>query len=275
MATPTLYVPGKLVLLGEYAVLDGAPAVVAAVDHGVQCTVSPGNEIVTPGDDRFVQAALIGAPPRKYTFQDWNPVVGIAGKAGFGGSAAATVAACLAANRPGTDAFAVHEGVQGGGSGIDVFAALFGDVRRYVVGQRAAGTPLRSPVFSVVWSGQSAQTGPRIKGYGGWVGRESFCAEMSTLVAAFEDEPVRATREGYALLSAMATAAGIAYDLPSFANIARLAAACGGAAKPSGAGGGDIAVAIFPDAGAKSAFDVACSTAGLVTIPTRIVPAAP
>ena len=53
--------PGKLVLLGEYAVLDGAPSIVAAVDRGVSCeaSASPTLTIETPGgDDRFVRAAI-------------------------------------------------------------------------------------------------------------------------------------------------------------------------------------------------------------------------
>lgn len=273
MSSRTIYVPGKLVLLGEYAVLDGAPAIVAGVDHGVQCTISSGDSIVTPGDDRFVREALRGAPKRRYDFQDWNPVIGISGKAGFGGSAAATVAACDAAGPESHDPFWVHETVQGGGSGIDVFASVYGGVRRYVIGQRWPEPALPAPLFSVVWSGQSAQTGPRVAQYLAWNGRTCFCAEMSVLVAGFEADPVAATREGYALLCTMAKAAGIAYDLPSFRRIAELASAAGGAAKPSGAGGGDIAVAIFPDTDAKTAFEHACFAEGLVTIPTRIVQA--
>ena len=88
--------PGKLVLLGEYAVVDDGPAIVAAVDRGVRCRVRPGRGCSTPGDDRFVRAALDGAPAAHYTFEDVRPVHGIAGKPGFGGSAAATVAAVIA-----------------------------------------------------------------------------------------------------------------------------------------------------------------------------------
>ena len=56
---------------GEYAVLDGAPALVQAVSAGVTCQVTahPHLRIDTPdGDDRFVRAALeeIGAPSAHY-----------------------------------------------------------------------------------------------------------------------------------------------------------------------------------------------------------------
>lgn len=47
----TASAPGKLVLLGEYAVLEGAPALVLAVDRRARVTLTPGNrhwEIVSP-----------------------------------------------------------------------------------------------------------------------------------------------------------------------------------------------------------------------------------
>ncbi len=40
----SVYAPGKLVLLGEYAVLEGAPAIVAAVDRRVRVEIAPRNE---------------------------------------------------------------------------------------------------------------------------------------------------------------------------------------------------------------------------------------
>ncbi|GDX79580.1 hypothetical protein LBMAG42_13910 [Deltaproteobacteria bacterium] len=261
----TVIAPGKLVLLGEYAVLDGAPAIVAAVDRGVRCDVEAGEGLLTPGDDRFVRAALESAPRAFYRFSDVNPAHGLSGKPGFGGSAAATVAAVLAAGLPAASAFEVHERVQGGGSGIDVFASIYGGVRRFPDGE-----PVACPPISAVWSGQSAATGPRVQRYRLWGGREAFVAESRALVAAFAQEPLRAAREAYALLCAMAHEAGIDYDLPAFRSIASLAARFGGAAKPSGAGGGDIAVALFPDTAARIAFEAACAAEKLTTIPVNV-----
>ena len=55
----TILVPGKIVLAGEYAVLDNAPAIVLAIDHGVGCHILHGRGIQTPtGDTRFVETAL-------------------------------------------------------------------------------------------------------------------------------------------------------------------------------------------------------------------------
>ena len=73
------FAPGKLVVLGEYAVLDDAPCLAVAVDSGVGCEVSAADELLisTPtGDDRFVRAALtsLGSPPGRYAFHDVRPL---------------------------------------------------------------------------------------------------------------------------------------------------------------------------------------------------------
>jgi phosphomevalonate kinase len=257
--------PGKLVLLGEYAVVDGAPAIVAAIDRGVRCTVTPGVGIETPGDDRFVRAALEGAPVAHYRFEDTRPVAHLPGKPGFGGSAAATVAAIVAAGFAPERAASVHAAVQGGGSGIDVFASLHGGVRRF-----PDGAEVPCPSLVAVWSGASASTGPRVARYLAWAHRERFVADSRALVDSFAADPVRALREAYRLLLAMAEAAGVDYDRPAFARITALAAAHGGAAKPSGAGGGDVAVALFPDPDDRAAFATACEAEGLAVLDVRV-----
>jgi phosphomevalonate kinase len=68
----------------------------------------------------------------------------------------------------------------------------------------------------------------------------------------------------------MAAAADVDYDLPIFGALATLAAAFGGAAKPSGAGGGDVAVALLPDPEARAHFERACDDAGFHRIPVEI-----
>ena len=49
--------------------------------------------------------------------------------------------------------------------------------------------------------------------------------------------------------------------------ICDLAEAHGGGAKPSGAGGGDCAVALFPSTDAAAAFEAACIDAGFPVVP--------
>src|SRR5690606_5262681 len=133
------FAPGKVVVAGEYAVLDGAPAVVAAVDLGVSVTFEAGPPgIVTPdGDTRFVAPALaaVDAPAGRYAFAARGGP-DLPGKPGLGGSAAATAVAVhagLALRGAPADpdvvfpvASEVHHRVQGSGSGIDVAASTYG-----------------------------------------------------------------------------------------------------------------------------------------------------
>lgn len=268
--------PGKVVVLGEYAVVDGGPAVVAAVDRGVICEVVPAAErtIHTPDDDRFVRAALdaVDAPAAGYRFSDWNPIGGPE-KVGLGGSAAATVAAVLAA-RPelGAEvrfraALAVHRAVQGSGSGIDVAASTFGGVSRY---EAERVTPLPSLVPSVVFTGASARTGPRLERYLAWGPRDGFVARSRALVDGFGADPIGALGEGAALLREMAAAAGIAYWTDAIDAVVARAVAHRGAGKPSGAGGGDIVVALFADDADRRAFEARCSADGFLVVPVSV-----
>ncbi len=269
--------PGKLVIAGEYAVLDGAPALVMAIDRGVRCDVHPGGtgvHVHTPdGDQRFVAPALRDAPPGRYHFSDHRPV-DLPGKPGFGGSAAATVAACIAAGRPGLDAVEIHRTVQGGGSGIDVLASVHGGVHRFG-GPSPEPVALQAPL--VVYSGRSASTGPRVAAYRAWSDtheRDHFVAASRRLVDRFADDPIAGARRAFALLVDMSQAAGIHYLSPGLERIAALAHRFGGGAKPSGAGGGDIAVAWLPDPQAEAAFADACRDAGLSLIDVAIAPGA-
>ncbi len=278
--------PGKLVLVGEYAVLDGAPALVAAVDRGVACEVAPADERTwsTPGgDDRFVRAALeaVGALPARYTFSDWNPVTGLerfpGTKPGLGGSAAATVAAIVAGSErlsPGqvfARALEVHRAVQGGGSGIDVAASAYGGILRFEAGEVSPAAPVEP---AVVFTGRAAASGPRVARGLAWPRRAEVVRRSRELVEAFPAEPVRVLEEAGALLRSMSEAAGIDYWTAEIAALARLARAHGGAAKPSGAGGGDVVVALFPEPERTAAFLLATREAGFLPIEVRVAPGA-
>jgi len=248
----TILSPGKLMIAGEYAVLDGAPAIVLAVDRGVQCDILVHDSlwIETPdGDDRFVRPPLEGHIGH-YRFSAWNPT-GLPEKPGFGGSAAACVAACLASGRPGSDAIEIHRSVQGGGSGADVLASAMGGMIRFHQGSATPLTPIR-PV--VIWSGQSAKTQPRVEHYLGAADREAFVRESTAIVDAFPDDPLAMLAENAQLLMHMSVETGLPYMTPALASIRTLAKQFGGVSKPSGAGGGDCAVALFPDPDAEAAF---------------------
>lgn len=61
--------PGKVVLLGEYAVLEGAPALVQAVDRSCRVDLVP----CATGDCR-VEAPQLGIPPVRFTLADGGRV---------------------------------------------------------------------------------------------------------------------------------------------------------------------------------------------------------
>lgn len=277
--------PGKAVLVGEYAVLLGAPAIVAAVNRGVACEVSPSPtlRIDTPSDDRFVRPALeaVDAPVAHYRFVDAAEPLAH-GKAGLGGSAAATVVACLAGSvvggrELGPDALRavaheVHHRVQGSGSGIDVAAAAHGGVFRW---DGAKATAVSVPPVHLAYSGTSASTGPRVEQFRAWVDRRpeaarAFVDATTALVDRFAGEPVAVLDEAAVLLRAMADEAGIAYWTPGLDALCRLARAHGGGAKPSGAGGGDVVVAMFPDEAAAERWRHAAEEAGYPGLPVAI-----
>ncbi len=260
--------------MGEYAVLDGSPAIVLAINRGVRCDFTVGGvdqHIETPdGDTRFVAPPLATAPPGRYRFQAWNPV-DLPSKPGFGGSAAACVAACVAAGRPAVDALSIHHEVQGSGSGIDVLAGIHGGMGR-VEHQRWSALPPLIPV--VTFAGRSARTGPRVERYRGWQGseRRDFADRSRALVDNFASDPIAAFRAAWRLLVRMADITGIAYTTPELEAIVREAEAVGGGAKASGAGGGDCTVALFDNDRSAARFREAMEHLGLRCIP--VLPAA-
>src|SRR6185503_14672970 len=133
--------PGKVVLSGAYAVLEGAPAIVAAVDRYVTADASRPAELVTAE----VGAAIAGGALDKAPWFDASPLRarlpdGTSRKLGLGSSAAILVASLAASAEEASEgslraaifpaALAAHRSAQPGGSGIDVAASTFGGVLR-------------------------------------------------------------------------------------------------------------------------------------------------
>ena len=273
-----VFAPGKLFVIGEYAVLDGGDAIVAAVDRGVCCTIFEGDAIESPqGDTRFVAPALkaVSAPPQHYRFEAWNPL-SFPHKVGLGSSAAACVAAVGAGRiargetpSP-TDlitAMEVHREVQGSGSGRDVMASFYGGISRF---SGVHHEPLASLPISVIHSGKPADTGPRVEAYLAVSKRQDFLRAASELVNAFEADPILALDEYGRLLEKQAAQSGFNYLTPAHIRIRDLARQFGGSAKPSGAGGGDIAIALIPQEDKRAAFVDACTRESLLEVPAQL-----
>ena len=277
--------PGKLVLIGEYAVTDGFPAVVAAVDRRATACVIDGTELRVRGDDpRWLtfdddgapalasSAPLLFAVLREVQRRGLPHVrahiavstmafrVG-AQKLGLGSSAAAAVA-FTAALCQGSSldviyhvARTAHRIFQGGGSGIDIAASTYGGLLRVHEGRAQPTAALPQELALVVaWTGIPAQTQGFIDAYQALPQREQHaraidCATTRFLTGAARNdasEVLAAISDARLAMERMGRAAGIDVVTAEHQRIAELTRAAGGQAKPSGAGGGDVAVCLVP-----------------------------
>lgn len=300
--------PGKLMLSGEYAVLDGATAVVAAVDARATATVGAPPLADTPPEvsatwrlarERFPK--LPSTPPRIDVSALRDPSG--AQKLGLGSSAAAAAAtAGLAlAFAHGADAladgatrealftlaFRGHAVIAPEGSGADVAAASLGGYIRFQPAppgsqQLPTCAPLRAPAgltTRVVWTGHAARTSDLVGQVKRFKARDPgpYAAHQRELADAAEAFATTfAAGSAVALLPlaaryheamrALGDAAGAPIVEEHLRAVADLAARCGGAAKPSGAGGGDVAIAFFCDEADAERFDARVADTGFETL---------
>ncbi|MCC7070683.1 MAG: hypothetical protein IT383_05135 [Deltaproteobacteria bacterium] len=287
----TASAPGKLVLCGEYAVLEGHAAVVAAVDVRARaaiaaapsaplvaavCAAARSRGLVVPAAIA-VDTAAFSAGGRKL---------------GLGSSAAAAVAAAgliVHGARGALDAGTreltwqiardAHRAFQGGGSGIDVAAACYGGLLRFSTAEQpTAAPPLPGALeLLVVDTLSSTSTQGFVDRVLALPDRDRRLAPLAHAALAFMD--ACAADDADALLAAveqacsgmgeLGAAAGVDVVSAAHARIATLASAHGGAAKPSGAGGGDVAVAFVPRE-RRAALASTLAQAGLPVLPLHV-----
>jgi phosphomevalonate kinase len=293
--------PGKLVLIGEYAVLRGHDAVVAAVDVRAHARRAGGEGLHVERDAGGLldaclhEAVAIGAPPRGRLTVDTSAFHDTAGrKFGLGSSAAACVAtmhALLAPDGGGVDVTdRVHAAAQrahrrfqrGRGSGIDVAASTFGGLVRFARrgevcdAARAPSLPADLVVVAV-WTGQSQDTRDFVGGVLALPDVDDAVTPLAEAATRFLDACAR--QDAVEVLGAVADAAtgmqrlgaraGIDVVSPPHLRLVDVARAHGGAAKPSGAGGGDVGLA-FVRRGDETALRAALVTAGLAPLSLRV-----
>lgn len=160
----TVSAPGKLMLLGEHAVVYGYPCLVTAVSERLEVSIeekeAPGIEIVAPQvkDTRFVDAAITAVKKRIKFLEEKGLKITtrspFSGVYGFGSSSAVTVATLFGlfkffgreiSRRELFDlAFKTVLDVQRVGSGFDVAAAIYGGTILYGKG----GQPLEEVELS-------------------------------------------------------------------------------------------------------------------------------
>jgi phosphomevalonate kinase len=258
--------PGKLLLTGAYAVLEGAPAVVVAIDRYAVADASCTEE--SPSAE--VHAALGPEPAPKTDVRALHDETGR--KLGLGSSAAALVASLgVRALANGMDlrsplvragifraAREAHARAQGGGSGVDVAASVHGGVLRYVidacgdVAVRALALPigLQMAVYDSGISARTSEMRARFERIRARSDAQSLLARIRERAAqasgAFEAGDARAfvscAREFGDTLAALGNAIDAPVVPSSFGELAALAAREHAAFLPSGAGGGDVAV---------------------------------
>jgi phosphomevalonate kinase len=281
--------PGKLIVTGEYAVLDGAPALVTAIDRRAiarRTATPPGSspflvavaeEIAAlrgPTDDAARAALAISVDSTAF----YHRIT----KLGLGSSAAVTVAAtALALDTAEKElvlavALAAHARAQGPrgarGSGADIAAAVHGgtivytrtqggasECRPYRIERRRWPASVAIVPFFTGAAADTAQLVARVE-----AARETDRALVDAALSAIAD----ASRAACAALAAppdVATVAlvgaialaGNAMDrlalatgidlVPDCVTAARSALArLGGTAKTTGAGGGDVGIAVIP-----------------------------
>jgi phosphomevalonate kinase len=204
--------PGKLVVLGEYAVLTGADALVMAVDRYARATLRPSPDalcrLVTV-TGRLEERRFPATEPSGVALVDalrgqdagrgaaaWQGRLDTGAlyaggqKLGLGSSAAATVAwagawAALTGRAPATlvELIELHRAAQGGlGSGLDVAASLNGGVIAF---NRPPGGPPSvvsvalpdSVGFVVVSSGKAAATRDFLERFAAWRAAEPHASD--------------------------------------------------------------------------------------------------
>jgi phosphomevalonate kinase len=259
--------PGKMLLTGSYAVLRGAPAIVCAVDR---YAVADGVDVAVEVPEVAVAFEGAGPPPHV----EVSTLSQGGKKLGLGSSAAAVVAALgYRAAAHGEDlraapvrdgilraARAAHARVQGGGSGVDIAASVYGGILRYALD--ASGQPSVAPLklpssigFDAYWSGRSARTSDMRARVDALEARapDVFVARMRGLtvaavvaVSAAEAGDARwfldAARAGEHALSALGRDADCPIVIPEARALVVAAEEEGAAFLPSGAGGGDVFV---------------------------------
>ncbi len=199
---------------------------------------------------------------------------GVPTKAGLG-SSAAVLTALAAALLPAWEltlapgafvefVLAAHRRFQGGrGSGVDVLAAIHGGLLRTTPVQGpAASRPLDWPagLFPVlVWSGRPASTPQRIAAYTDFRQSGTAAGLIGSLEVAARNAAdawergakadILATTAAFAdALAALDAAGNIGILTPEHRELAALAARYGVVYKTSGAGGGDLGLALTDDA---------------------------
>jgi phosphomevalonate kinase len=284
--------PGKLMIAGEYAVLEGVEAVVAAVGRRAYATLGPGTQTALPPEvaaTRAVAERLLGPLPHALSV-DVEELRQAGKKLGLGSSAAAAAATaglCFAAHGRDSGEASVreqvlqvalegHRAVAPEGSGADVAASVLGGFVRFrKLGLGVETHALRWPAglsLVVVWTGKPVRTSDMLAAVRALATRDpsGYHAQMKALaeqaeqlVSALLESDIPAIGECFhaygTAMGDLGARAGVGIIEETTEQIRELALQCGGHAKPSGAGGGDVVLAVFSSQSDVGRFQTRCA----------------
>jgi phosphomevalonate kinase len=271
--------PGKLILTGEYAVLDGAPALVTAVDRRAVARrdavrgssaflLAVAREIAQRrGDDDPAARAALEIAVDSTAFYDSHGT-----KLGLGSSAAVTVAATACALAEGGTfdrdevlaiALAAHANAQGlrgaRGSGADIAAAVHGGTIAFTGGRVQKLAWPAQVTLVPFFTGAPADTatlvskvmdtrGPDVDAALVAIADASRAAQSA--LGAPPDLVATAVVAAFALaavgIDRLAMASGVDLVPTCVSSARRALGRLGGTAKTTGAGGGDVGIAVIP-----------------------------
>ncbi|MDW8246772.1 MAG: hypothetical protein RMJ84_09345 [Sandaracinaceae bacterium] len=297
--------PGKLFVSGEYGVLMGAKALVVAVDRRLFLHMALDKEAL-PSIKKGplfpeLEAAIRLARSRwnleggltidvdNRSFLIGETKIGLGSSAALASASAWGLAFLAGASRETQPdpvlelALEAHRETSPLGSGADVVASYLGGwvvVRRTAHGMEIKKTEAQKPwPWCVVFSGSSARTREFLKDFWRWTQKDprSSWARLKDIecasnafIDAFEKgalfEAIHALRAHHEALRALGEFSEIPIVTEALHAIAKQAEAFGGAAKPSGAGGGDVGIALLPSKEALSAFKSAVGQLGHVVV---------
>ena len=267
----TVRVPGKLMLMGEHAVVYGFPCIVTTVNRYITVNIklrdTGTNAINISGDDRFVRSAIDSFRKKYKTSRNFILTVQ-SDITGYGlGSSAAVTAACICA-------LATLEGialtkkelfnlsyqsvlsVQKRGSGFDVAASIYGETISFN-GATKDITPLyeKNLPLLVAYCGVKADTVVMMKKveekrWENAIKVDGIFEKISALVTkariAIQKEKWELIGRLFGENQTLLRELGVSTDkIDKLLDVALKAGAYG--AKLSGAGGGDCIIALVPD----------------------------